>query len=147
MCSAGGVDRIADEDSSKRIFSSAVWGRNGECPAIVVAPSTPADASTWRLNQSGWRSKYMSRFFYLSDGYLANGAEPWAVPAINELPQIPVKFATDPTTSMPYARDEATWRDRMLCGNSGIWNIASSGIGESQHITGNVNYESLRTIT
>ena len=52
--------------------------------------------------------KYMVPVFYLSDGYLANGAEPWAIPEIDDLPKIEVKFATDPANFMPYARDEET---------------------------------------
>src|SRR5260370_37426855 len=65
--------------------------------------------------------KCMVPVFYLSDGYLANGAEPCPVPAIDVLPQIPVKFATDPTNCMPYARDEATLaRPYALPGTPGL---------------------------
>src|SRR5260370_7415069 len=84
--------------------------------------------------------KCMVPVFYLSDGYLANGAEPWAVPAIDELPQIPVKFATDPTNFMPYARDEATLaRPYALPGTPGLEHRIG-GI-EKQQITGNFNYD------
>jgi len=58
----------------------AVWGRNGECPAIVVAPATPADCFRMAIEAVRLAFKYMSPVFYLSDGYLANGAEPWAIP-------------------------------------------------------------------
>ena len=54
----------------------AVWGRNGECPAIVVAPATPADCFHMAIESVRLAFKYMSPVFYLSDGYLANGAEP-----------------------------------------------------------------------
>ncbi|HYJ46545.1 MAG TPA: 2-oxoacid:acceptor oxidoreductase subunit alpha, partial [Pyrinomonadaceae bacterium] len=86
----------------------AVWGRNGECPAIVLAPSTPADCFNMAVEAVRLAFKYMTPVFYLSDGYLANGAEPWAVPKIEDLPKIEIKFATDPTNFMPYARDEET---------------------------------------
>jgi len=82
----------------------------------------------------------MSPVFYLSDGYLANGAEPWAIPNIDDLPKIDVTFATDPTTFMPYARDEETLaRPYALPGTPGLEHRIG-GI-EKQHITGNVNYD------
>ncbi|HET7113941.1 MAG TPA: 2-oxoacid:acceptor oxidoreductase subunit alpha [Pyrinomonadaceae bacterium] len=118
----------------------AVWGRNGECPAIVVAPATPADCFHMAIEAVRLAFKYMSPVFYLSDGYLANGAEPWAIPPIDSLPKIELHFATDPTTFMPYARDEATLaRPFALPGTPGLEHRIG-GI-EKQHITGNVNYD------
>ena len=118
----------------------AVWGRNGECPAIVVAPATPADCFDMAIDAVRLALKYMSPVFYLSDGYLANGAEPWAIPEIHELPKIEVKFATDPATFMPYARDEETLaRPYAVPGTPGLEHRIG-GI-EKQHITGNVNYD------
>jgi 2-oxoglutarate ferredoxin oxidoreductase subunit alpha len=118
----------------------AVWGRNGECPAIVVAPATPADCFHMAIEAVRLALKYMSPVFYLSDGYLANGAEPWAIPEIKDLPKIEVKFATDPATFMPYARDEETLaRPYALPGTPGLEHRIG-GI-EKQHITGNVNYD------
>jgi 2-oxoglutarate/2-oxoacid ferredoxin oxidoreductase subunit alpha len=118
----------------------AVWGRNGECPAIVVAPATPADCFHMAIEAVRLAFKYMSPVFYLSDGYLANGAEPWAIPPIDQLPKIDVKFHTDPTTFMPYARDPETFaRPYALPGTPGLEHRIG-GI-EKQHITGNVNYD------
>jgi 2-oxoglutarate ferredoxin oxidoreductase subunit alpha len=118
----------------------AVWGRNGECPAIVVAPSTPADCFHMAIEAVRLAFKYMSPVFYLSDGYLANGAEPWAIPAIEDLPKIEVSFANDPATFMPYARDPQTLaRPYALPGTPGLEHRVG-GI-EKQHITGNVNYD------
>lgn len=118
----------------------AVWGRNGECPAIVVAPATPADCFHLAIESVRLAFKYMSPVFYLSDGYLANGAEPWAVPEIDALPKIEVKFATDPANFMPYARDPETLaRPYALPGTPGLEHRIG-GI-EKQHITGNVNYD------
>jgi 2-oxoglutarate/2-oxoacid ferredoxin oxidoreductase subunit alpha len=118
----------------------AVWGRNGECPAIVVAPATPADCFHMAIEAVRLAFKYMSPVFYLSDGYLANGAEPWAIPEINSLPQIDLHFATDPTNFMPYSRDEVTLaRPFALPGTPGLEHRIG-GI-EKQHITGNVNYD------
>jgi len=118
----------------------AVWGRNGECPALVVAPATPADCFNMAIESVRLAFKYMVPVFYLSDGYLANGAEPWAVPAIEKLPRIEVTFATNPTNFMPYARDEATLaRPWALPGTPGLEHRIG-GI-EKQNITGNVNYD------
>jgi 2-oxoglutarate/2-oxoacid ferredoxin oxidoreductase subunit alpha len=118
----------------------AVWGRNGECPAIVVAPATPADCFHMAIEAVRLAFKYMSPVFYLSDGYLANGAEPWAVPEMDALPKIDVTFATDPANFMPYSRDPETLaRPYALPGTPGLEHRIG-GI-EKQHITGNVNYD------
>jgi 2-oxoglutarate ferredoxin oxidoreductase subunit alpha len=118
----------------------AVWGRNGECPAIVLAPATPADCFHMAIEAVRLAFKYMSPVFYLSDGYLANGAEPWAIPEMHELPKIEVKFHTDPSTFMPYAREPETLaRPYALPGTPGLEHRIG-GI-EKQHITGNVNYD------
>ena len=118
----------------------AVWGRNGECPAIVVAPSTPGDCFHMAIEAVRLAFKYMSPVFYLSDGYLANGAEPWAIPPVSDLPKIEVSFANDPATFMPYARDPETLaRPFALPGTPGLEHRVG-GI-EKQHITGNVNYD------
>ena len=118
----------------------AVWGRNGECPAIVIAPATPADCFHMAIEAVRLAFKYMSPVFYLSDGYLANGAEPWAIPEIDQLPKIPVTFATDPANFMPYSRDPETLaRPYAIPGTPGLEHRIG-GI-EKQHITGNVNYD------
>jgi 2-oxoglutarate/2-oxoacid ferredoxin oxidoreductase subunit alpha len=118
----------------------AVWGRNGECPAIVVAPATPADCFHMAIEAVRLAFRYMTPVFYLSDGYLANGAEPWAIPEIDNLPRIDVTFANDPASFMPYARDPETLaRPYAIPGTPGLEHRIG-GI-EKQHITGNVNYD------
>ena len=118
----------------------AVWGRNGECPAIVLAPATPADCFQMAIEAVRLAYKYMCPVFYLSDGYLANGAEPWAIPEVQDLPRIEVEFATDPSTFMPYARySETLARPFAIPGTPGLEHRIG-GI-EKQHITGNVNYD------
>jgi 2-oxoglutarate ferredoxin oxidoreductase subunit alpha len=118
----------------------AVWGRNGECPAIVIAPATPAECFSMAIEAVRLAYRYMTPVFYLSDGYLANGAEPWLVPEIDQLPKIEIKFATDPANFMPYARDEETLaRPYALPGTPGLEHRIG-GI-EKQHLTGNVNYD------
>ncbi|HMF57128.1 MAG TPA: 2-oxoacid:acceptor oxidoreductase subunit alpha [Pyrinomonadaceae bacterium] len=118
----------------------AVWGRNGECPAIVIAPATPADCFHMAIEAVRLAFKYMTPVFYLSDGYLANGAEPWAIPQMSDLPKIEIKFATDPVNFMPYERDEQTLaRPFAIPGTPGLEHRVG-GI-EKQHRTGNVNYD------
>jgi 2-oxoglutarate ferredoxin oxidoreductase subunit alpha len=118
----------------------AVWGRNGECPAIVIAPATPADCFDMAIEAVRLAFRYMTPVFYLSDGYLANGAEPWLVPEVDELPKIEVKFVEDPSNFMPYSRDEETLaRPFALPGTPGLEHRIG-GI-EKQHLTGNVNYD------
>jgi 2-oxoglutarate/2-oxoacid ferredoxin oxidoreductase subunit alpha len=118
----------------------AVWGRNGECPAIVIAPATPAECFSMAIEAVRLAYRYMTPVFYLSDGYLANGAEPWLVPEIADLPKIELTFADDPASFMPYARDEETLaRPYALPGTPGLEHRIG-GI-EKQHLTGNVNYD------
>src|SRR5262249_16935474 len=84
--------------------------------------------------------KYMTPVIYLSDGYLANGSEPWKIPEISELPKIEIKFRTDPEGFFPYLRDEKTLaRPWAIPGTAGLEHRIG-GI-EKQHITGNVSYD------
>jgi len=118
----------------------AVWGRNGECPAIVVAPATPAECFSMAIEAVRLAYRYMTPVFYLSDGYLANGAEPWLVPEVEDLPKIEVEFASDPASFMPYARDEETLaRPYALPGTPGLEHRIG-GI-EKQDVTGNISYD------
>ncbi len=118
----------------------AVQGRNGEAPLCVVAASTPADCFSTVYEAARLAIKFMTPVICLTDGYVANGAEPWIVPNVEELPEIPVTFAKDAATFQPYARDEKTLsRPWAVPGTPGL----EHRIGglEKQHITGNINYE------
>ena len=117
----------------------AVWGRNGECPAVVVAPATPGDCFHMAVEAVRLAFRHMTPVFYLSDGYLANGAEPWAVPNLDDLPKIEVKFVDDPAGFLPYARDERLSRPFAIPGTPGLEHRVG-GI-EKEHLTGNVNYD------
>jgi 2-oxoglutarate ferredoxin oxidoreductase subunit alpha len=118
----------------------AMFGRNSESPVAILAPATPADCfymaiEAWRL-----AVKYMTPVIYLSDGYLANGSEPWKIPKVEDLPKIEVTFRTDPGGFFPYSRDEATLaRPWAIPGTPGL----EHRIGglEKQNITGNVSYD------
>jgi 2-oxoglutarate ferredoxin oxidoreductase subunit alpha len=120
----------------------ALFGRNSEAPIPVLAAATPGDCFWIALEASRIAIKYMVPVIVLSDGYLANGAEPWKIPDLQDLPDIPVKFRTDPDGFMPYLRNPETLaRPWAVPGTPGL----EHRIGglEKQDGTGNVNYEPL----
>jgi 2-oxoglutarate/2-oxoacid ferredoxin oxidoreductase subunit alpha len=120
----------------------ALFGRNSEAPVPVLAPATPGDCFWVALEASRIALKYMVPVIVLSDGYLANGAEPWRIPEISELPEIPVRFRTDPEAFLPYERDPDTLsRPWAVPGTPGLEHRV--GGLEKQDGTGNVNYEPL----
>jgi 2-oxoglutarate ferredoxin oxidoreductase subunit alpha len=120
----------------------AMYGRNSEAPVPVLAPSTPGDCFWIAIEASRIAIKYMVPVIILSDGYLANGAEPWKVPTVAELPQIPVVFETNPEGFLPYKRDPSTLaRPWAIPGTPGLEHRVG-GI-EKQDVTGNINYEPL----
>src|SRR5438132_7020194 len=86
----------------------ALFGRNSEAPIPVLAAATPGDCFWIALEASRIAIKYMVPVIVLSDGYLANGAEPWKIPDLADLPDIPVKFRTDRDGFMPYSRNPET---------------------------------------
>jgi len=120
----------------------AMYGRNSEAPVPVLAPSTPGDCFWIAIEASRIAIKYMVPVIILSDGYLANGAEPWKVPTAAELPQIPVVFETNPEGFLPYKRNPSTLaRPWAIPGTPGLEHRVG-GI-EKQDVTGNINYEPL----
>jgi 2-oxoglutarate ferredoxin oxidoreductase subunit alpha len=120
----------------------ALFGRNSEAPIPVIAPATPGDCFWVALEASRIAIKHMVPVIILSDGYLANGAEPWKIPEISELPEIPVHFTTDPVGFQPYRRDPVTLaRPWAIPGTPGLEHRIG-GI-EKQDVTGNVNYDPL----
>jgi 2-oxoglutarate ferredoxin oxidoreductase subunit alpha len=119
-----------------------MFGRNGECPVPVIAARSPADC--FDAAQEAWRiaTRFMTPVFLLTDGYIANGAEPWQVPEIESLPLITVKHprgSENGDVFHPYARDERLARPWALPGTPGL--MHRIGGLEKQDITGNVNYE------
>jgi 2-oxoglutarate/2-oxoacid ferredoxin oxidoreductase subunit alpha len=120
----------------------AMFGRNSEAPVPVLAPSSPGDCFWIAIEASRIAIKYMVPVIILSDGYLANGAEPWKVPTVAELPEIPVHFETNPEGFLPYKRDPSTLaRPWAIPGTPGLEHRVG-GI-EKQDVTGNINYEPL----
>jgi len=117
----------------------AILGRNSECPVPVVAASTPSDCFMMMFEAARIATKYMTPVIFLSDGYLANGAEPWRIPHENELPKIEGDFRTKIEGYYPYMRDEFLARPWVKPGTPGM----EHRIGglEKQNITGNVSYD------
>ncbi|HXK10483.1 MAG TPA: 2-oxoacid:acceptor oxidoreductase subunit alpha [Vicinamibacteria bacterium] len=120
----------------------ALFGRNSEAPVPVLAASSPGDCFWVALEASRIAIKYMVPVIVLSDGYLANGAEPWRVPGIDELPEIPVRFRTDPAGFRPYDREPRTLaRPWVVPGTPGLEHRVG-GI-EKEDGTGNISYDPL----
>jgi len=123
----------------------ALYGRNSEAPIPVIAASTPGDCFWVALEASRIAIKYMVPVILLSDGYLANGAEPWRIPSLEEIPDFRVSFATEknsPNGYLPYKRNPQTLaRPWAIPGTLGL----EHRIGglEKQDVTGNINYEPL----
>jgi 2-oxoglutarate ferredoxin oxidoreductase subunit alpha len=120
----------------------ALFGRNSEAPIPVLAASTPADCFWVAIEASRIAVKYMVPVIILSDGYLANGAEPWRIPELSDIPDFPVRFASDAVGFLPYKRDPQTLaRPWAVPGTPGL----EHRIGglEKQDPTGNINYEPL----
>ncbi|MSP64619.1 MAG: 2-oxoacid:acceptor oxidoreductase subunit alpha [Ignavibacteria bacterium] len=118
----------------------AVYGRNGEAPVPVVAASTPGDCFYTVFEAARIALKYMTPVFCLTDGYLANGSEPWMIPDANSLPDISTKFRKDPNNYLPYLRNAETLaREWAIPGTPGL----EHRIGglEKEDKTGNINYE------
>jgi 2-oxoglutarate/2-oxoacid ferredoxin oxidoreductase subunit alpha len=120
----------------------AIFGRNGECPMPVIAASSPADC--FDVAQEAWRLavRYMLPVMLLTDGYIANGSEPWRIPKYSDLPKIEIKHpgpAVNGDHFLPYKRDERLSRPWALPGTPGL----EHRIGglEKQDITGNVSYD------
>ena len=119
----------------------AMFGRNGESPVAVVAASTPSDCFTMAMEAVRIATTYRTPVFLLSDGYIANGSEPWKVPKVEELPDLKVHFALEGTENfLPYSRDPKTLaRPWAIPGTKGLEHRIG-GI-EKADKTGNINYE------
>jgi 2-oxoglutarate ferredoxin oxidoreductase subunit alpha len=121
----------------------AMYGRNGECPAAIVAPCTPGDCFTMAIEAVRIAFRFMTPVFLLSDGYLANGAEPWRIPTLSELPEIKAEHPTGSNGNghgfLPYKRDERLVRPWAIPGTPGLEHRIG-GI-EKEDVTGNVSYD------
>jgi 2-oxoglutarate ferredoxin oxidoreductase subunit alpha len=121
----------------------AYYGRNGECPMPVVAASTPSDCFGAVFEAARIAVEHMTPVIFLSDGYIANGAEPWKFPKTSDLPQIKVEFKKNLSDGeekfQPYQRDEKLVRPWAVPGTAGF----EHRIGglEKENVTGNISYD------
>lgn len=121
----------------------AIYGRNGEAPVPVIAAYSPADCFFSMYEACRIAVEHMTPVIFLSDGYLANGSEPWKFPQSNELAPIMANFASSKNAEdkfLPYKRDEKLSRLWAIPGTKGL----EHRIGglEKQHETGNISYDS-----
>jgi 2-oxoglutarate ferredoxin oxidoreductase subunit alpha len=116
----------------------AMYGRNGESPIPIVAARSPGDCFYAAIDAARIALESMTPVILLSDGYIANGAEPWKVPDMSKIAPITVKFATDAATYRPYARNELLARPWAIPGTPGLEHRLG-GI-EKENISGNVSY-------
>ncbi len=125
----------------------AIFGRNGECPVPVLAASSPSDCFNTAIEAVRIAFKFMTPVILLSDGYIANGEEPWAIPDVAGLPKIDAPNLTKPNNGanghadgfLPYKRDEHRARPWAIPGTPGL----EHRIGglEKKDVTGEVNYD------
>ena len=118
----------------------ALYGRNGESPAVVIASSTPANCFDWAYLASKITLEHNTPVVLLSDGYLGNGAEPWKIKSTDDLPDIKPHIAVEGDDYYPYLRDPNTLARKLaIPGTKGL----EHRIGglEKEDISGNVSYD------
>jgi len=118
----------------------ALYGRNGESPVPVIAATSPSDCFETAIEAARIAFKYMTPIFLLSDGYIANGQEPWLIPQVKDLKPIEVRFRTDPQDFLVYQRNQKTLaRDWVRPGTPGLEHRV--GGLEKDFLTGAVSYD------
>ena len=134
---------VYQQKQNKVDLLQAYYGRNGECPMPVISASTPSDCFDAIYEAVRISVQHMTPVIFLSDGYIANGAEPWRFPKSADLPAIDVKFKTaldeGEEQLQPYKRDEKLVRPWAIPGTTGL----EHRIGglEKENVTGNVSYD------
>ncbi|MBI5914685.1 MAG: 2-oxoacid:acceptor oxidoreductase subunit alpha [Bacteroidetes bacterium] len=120
----------------------ALYGRNGECPVPVISTSKPSDCFETAMEACRIAVQHMTPVILLSDGYIANGAEPWRYPKAADLPEMKVSFAKKSENGehfMPYQRDEKLVRQWAIPGTPGL--LHRVGGIEKEDVTGNISYD------
>jgi len=117
----------------------SIFGRNGEAPIPVIACCSPSDAFDVAVEAVRIATEFMTPVIMLSDNYIANGAEPWQLPKMDELPDMKVEFVTDPEGFQPYKRDERLVRGWAIPGTPGLQHRI--GGLEKDHVTGAVSHD------
>ena len=139
-CQRGGPSTGLPTKTEQSDLFQALYGRNGESPLAIVAASSPGDCFGAAIEAVRIAVKFMTPVVLLSDGFIANGAEPWPVPEVEDLPEIPVSFRTETDGFQPFLRDPETLaRPWVKPGTPGL----EHRIGglEHQDGSGNVSYD------
>ena len=122
-------------------LNQALYGRNGECPMVVVAASSPSDCFHYAFMASKIAMEHMTPVMLLTDGFIANGSEPWKIPSMSDYPAIvpPIVEAREGDEFLPYARNEKLARGWAFPGKEGL----EHRIGglEKNALTGNISYD------
>ena len=139
----GGPSTVLPTKTEQADLLHVMYGRHGEAPVPIVAAYSPSHCFDAAIEAARIALKYRTPVFLLSDGYLANGAEPWRLPDLSQLPDISVPFATEPNHDgdfWPYLRDPATLaRPWAIPGTPGLMHRV--GGLEKEDGTGNVSYD------
>jgi 2-oxoglutarate ferredoxin oxidoreductase subunit alpha len=123
-------------------LNQSIFGRNGESPLPVLAIKSPGDSFYCAIEALRIATKYMVPVILLSDGYIANGSEPWPVPDMRQIKKIDIKYRTDPSNYLVYQRDPSTLaREWVIPGTPGLEHRIG-GI-EKDFLTGNISYDPL----
>ena len=117
----------------------SLWGRNGEAPIPIIAAKSPADCFGAAFEAVQVAFKFTTPVLLLTDGYIANGAEPWLIPNEDELPEIEIKYADNPEGYMPYKRDPETLARYMAIPGMPKFEHHIGGLEKDE--TGNVSYD------
>ncbi|MES2837352.1 MAG: 2-oxoacid:acceptor oxidoreductase subunit alpha [Bacteroidota bacterium] len=119
----------------------AIYGRNGEAPVAVISASTPSDCFDTIIEACRIAVEHMTPVFFLSDGFIANGAEPWKFPTADQLPKINTHYAkaVEGEKFLPYKRNEKLAREWAIPGTKGLEHRVG-GI-EKENETGNISYD------
>ncbi len=117
----------------------AMYGRNGEAPVAVLAAQSPGDCFYMAIEAVRLATKYMAPVMLLTDGYLANGTEPWKIPNVDELPPLEIKFREDPEGYHPFLRDDNLVRPWARPGTKGLRHRIG-GI-EKDYDSGHISYD------
>ncbi len=119
----------------------ALYGRNGECPMVVIAASSPSDCFHYAFMASKIAMEHMTPVILLTDGFIANGSEPWKIPSMKDYPQInpPIVERVEDDEFLPYKRDEKLARGWAFPGKEGL----EHRIGglEKDHLRGTISYD------
>ena len=118
----------------------AMYGRNGECPMVIIAPQSPADCFITIYEASKIALEFMIPVMVLSDGYVANGSEPWKIPKFSDLPSISPNMATESESFEPYEHDKKTLARKWAIPGMKGFEHRVGGL-EKANVTGNVSYD------